>query len=188
MGRNKRNTDAILYSLLFLEEKIMSEQDSEKNVIPSVASFTIWVDADACPVALKDIVFRAAKRLQIKTVLVANGHMNIPKSELFRLILVPSGADKADQKIVELLKSNDLVITGDIPLAAAVVEKGATALGTRGELFDEKNIGERLAMRNAMDHFRSAGMETGGPKPLGKKEVQAFANQLDRMLTKLLKK
>jgi len=150
-------------------------------------NFKIWVDADACPIALKDILFRAARRLNIQTMLVANAQMRIPASELFSLILVPSGADKADKKIVELLKAGDLVITGDIPLAADVVKNGGIALGTRGELFDENSIGERLAMRNVMDQVRASGIETGGPKPLNNQDVQAFANQLDRILTKLTK-
>ena len=153
----------------------------------STHNFKMWVDADACPTALKHILFRAAKRLNIETVLVANGHMRIPASELFSLILVPSGADKADKKIVDLLQAGDLVITGDIPLAADVVKNGGIALGTRGELFDENSIGERLAMRNVMDQVRASGVETGGPKPLNNKDIQAFANQLDRILTKLTK-
>jgi len=149
--------------------------------------FKVWVDADACPVALKEILFRAAKRLNINTILVANAQQRIPSSDLFSMLLVPSGADKADKKILEMLSAGDLVVTADIPLAAAVVEKGCIALGTRGELFDENSIGERLAIRNMMDQARAAGVETGGPQPLNNKDVQAFANQLDRILTKLTK-
>ncbi len=147
--------------------------------------FKIWVDADACPSVLRDILFRAAQRLGIEMVLVANGSMRIPPSDLFRLLLVPAGADKADKKIVQLLRPGDVVITGDIPLAADVVKKGGISLGTRGELFDENTVGERLAMRNIMDQIRASGADTGGPKPLNNKDVQAFANQLDRILTKL---
>ena len=151
------------------------------------AEFKIWVDGDACPSVLRDILFRAARRLNIKLALVANARMRLPTSDLFSLVLVPAGADKADKKIIQLLRAGDLVITGDIPLAADVVKNGGIALVTRGELFDENSIGERLAMRNMMDQIRASGIETGGPKPLNSKDVQAFANQLDRILTKLTK-
>ncbi len=150
--------------------------------------FKIWVDADACPSVLRDVLFRAARRLNIELILVANAGMRFPRSDLFSLILVPAGADKADKKIVQQMSPGDLVITGDIPLAADVVKNGGMALGTRGELFDDDSIGERLAMRNVMDQIRSTGVETGGPKPLNNKDVQSFANQLDRILTKLIRK
>ena len=153
----------------------------------SAAAFTIWVDADACPVAIKDILYRTARRLKIKTVLVANGGMQVPQSDLISLLTVPQGADVADTRIVELMKPGDIVITGDIPLAARVVEKKGLAIGTRGELFDDATVHGRLATRNLMEQFRSAGVETSGPKPLDGKNVQAFANQLDRIVTRLLK-
>jgi uncharacterized protein YaiI (UPF0178 family) len=151
------------------------------------SAFTIWVDADACPVAIKDILYRTARRLNINTVLVANGGMQVPKSNLIRLLTVPQGADVADARIVELMSPGDLVITGDIPLAARVVEKKGLAIGTRGELFDDTSVHARLATRNLMEQFRSAGVETSGPKPLDGKDVQAFANQLDRIVTRLIR-
>ena len=114
--------------------------------------------------------------------------MRIPTSDLIKIITVPHGADIADNKIVEMLKAGDIAITGDIPLAARVVEKGGLAIGTRGELYDDESVQSRLASRNLMEQFRSAGMETSGPKPLNQKDVQAFANQLDRIVTRRLKK
>jgi uncharacterized protein YaiI (UPF0178 family) len=154
---------------------------------PPPNSLCIWIDADACPKAIKDIVFKTSRRLKVEIVLVANGSMQIPTSELIKIITVPHGADIADNKIVEMLKPGDIVITGDIPLAARVVEKGGLAIGTRGELFDDDSVQSRLATRNLMEQFRSAGMETSGPKPLNQKDIQAFANQLDRTVTRLSK-
>ena len=154
----------------------------------SKPSLRIWVDGDACPAAIKEIVFRTAKRREILTTLVANQSIRVPKSEFIDAILVPSGADVADKKIVEMMRTGDVVITGDIPLAADVVEKGGIAIGTRGELFDDSSVQGRLATRNLMDQLRGAGVETSGPKPQSQKNVQAFANQLDRMLTKLSRK
>ncbi len=148
--------------------------------------FKIWVDADACPGAIKEILFRTAKRLKIETVLVANGGMRVPVSPLIRLLTVPHGADEADHRIIESMKIGDLVVTGDIPLAARVVEKKGIAIGTRGELYDEASVHGRLATRNLMEHLRSAGMDTGGPKPFDQKDIQSFANQLDRILTRML--
>lgn len=149
--------------------------------------FKIWVDADACPKAIKDILFRTSKRLQVKLVLVANQSIRIPSSDLIEIITVPHGADIADNRIVEMMLPGDIVITGDIPLAARVVEKGGLAIGTRGELFDHDSVQSRLASRNLMEHLRSAGVETSGPKPQNQKNIQAFANQLDRTVTRLLK-
>jgi uncharacterized protein YaiI (UPF0178 family) len=148
----------------------------------------IWVDADACPGAIKDILFRTAKRLEIELTLVANQSMRVPESNWIKIVTVRDGADVADDRIVELMNSGDVVITGDIPLAARVVENGGVAIGTRGELYDDASVHGRLASRNVMESLRSAGMETSGPKPLGQKDVQTFANQLDRMLTKLRKR
>ena len=148
---------------------------------------TIYVDADACPGTVKSILFRTAKRLEMKTVLVANGGMRIPNSPFIDSIIVPHGADAADHRIVELARSGDLVITDDIPLAARVVAKGATAIGFRGQLFDDATVHSKLATRNLMDHLRSAGMETKGPKPLDSKAIQAFANLLDRTVTRMRK-
>lgn len=149
--------------------------------------FRIWVDADACPNAIKDILFRTVKRLKVPLVLVANQSARAPESELIEVITVPYGADIADNLIAQRMQPGDIVITGDIPLAARVVENGGTAIGTRGELYDDKNVHSRLASRNLMEQFRSAGVETSGPKPFNPKDVQSFANQLDRLLTKRLK-
>lgn len=167
-------------------DKLKSEITSD--FAASKPTIQIWVDADACPGAIKDILYRTSKRLQIKLTLIANQSMQIPKSEWVSIITVPHGADVADHKIVEMMRSGDVVITGDIPLAARVVEKGGIAIGTRGELYDESSVHGRLASRNLMEQLRSAGMETSGPKPQSQKDVQAFSNQLDRMLTKLMRK
>ncbi len=145
----------------------------------------IWVDGDACPGVIKDILFRAAIRTKIPLTLVANQPMQIPRSDLISILTVPSGLNVADQKIVELLDPGDLVITADIPLAAHVVNKGGTALDPRGELYTDENIGERLTMRNLMDELRGGGMIGGGPAPFSGNDRQAFANQLDRILAKL---
>ena len=151
-------------------------------------SFRIWVDADACPAAIKEILYRTARRLQVELILVANQTMQVPSSDLFRLITVPEGADVADDKIVEMLAPGDVVITGDIPLAGRVVEKSAIAIGVRGELFDDHSVHDRLASRDLMEQFRSAGVDTRGPKPLTQKDIQTFSNLLDRTLTRCLKK
>jgi uncharacterized protein YaiI (UPF0178 family) len=149
--------------------------------------FRIWIDADACPAAIKEILFRTAQRLQIELILVANQSMRVPTSDLIRVIAVPHGADVADETIVRSMQPGDVVITGDIPLAARVVERSGVAIGTRGELFDDVSVHGRLASRNLMDQLRSAGVETSGPKPLHSKDIQAFANQLDRILTRRVK-
>lgn len=154
---------------------------------PADHSLCIWIDADACPKPIKDIVFRTSKRLNVEIVLVANQSIRIPTSDLIKIITVRHGADIADNMIVEMLKPGDIAITGDVPLAARVVEKGGLAIGTRGELYDEESVQSRLASRNLMEQFRSAGMETSGPKPLNQKDIQAFANQLDRIVTRILK-
>ena len=147
----------------------------------------IWVDADACPTPIKELLFRAAQRRGIETILVANQSVPIPPSEWIRRITVRDGADIADDRIVELMRPCDIVITGDIPLASRVVDKGGIAIGTRGELYDDVSVRERLASRDLMEQFRAAGVETSGPKPLGSKDVQSFANQLDRTLTRMIK-
>ena len=144
----------------------------------------IWVDADACPKVIKEILYRAAERVKIQLMLVANRPLYCPRSSYLRVIQVPLGFDEADHRIVELMQPGDLVVTGDIPLAAAVVEKGGHALGPRGEQFTEDNVQERLAVRNLMDHLRSTGLETGGPAALSKSDRQAFANGLDQLLTR----
>ena len=144
----------------------------------------IWVDADACPVVIKEIIFRAAERLQISTTLVANQMLRTPPSRFIRAIQVPSGFDVADAHIVEQLAAGDLVITADIPLASLVIERGAHALNPRGELYTTANIREILTMRNFMEELRGAGVETGGPAAFSLADRQSFANQLDRFLAK----
>jgi uncharacterized protein YaiI (UPF0178 family) len=144
----------------------------------------IWVDADACPGVIKEIIFRAAERLQINTTLVANQMLRTPPSRYIRAIQVPSGFDVADAHIVEQVNAGDLVVTADIPLASAVIERSAHALNPRGEMYTTANIRERLAMRNFMEELRSAGVETGGPSAFSQADRQAFANQLDRFLAK----
>lgn len=147
----------------------------------------IWVDADACPLEIKELLFRAAKRTQTKVTLVANQPLRTPRSEFIDSLLAPTGLDAADQRIVELVKPGDLVITADIPLAAKVVEAGGEALDPRGELYTNANVGERLAVRNLLNELRGAGQITGGPAGFNAKDRQAFANQLDRWLTAALK-
>ncbi len=144
----------------------------------------IWVDADACPGVIKEIIFRAAERLKIETILVANQMLRTPPSRYIRAIQVPSGFDVADRHIVDQLAPGDLVITADIPLASGVIERGAHALNPRGELYTEANIRERLTMRNFMEELRSAGVETGGPAAFSQADRQAFGNTLDRFLAK----
>jgi uncharacterized protein YaiI (UPF0178 family) len=142
----------------------------------------IWVDADACPAVIKEILYRAAQRLGIHLTLVANQPLQTPPSPWIRSVRVGHGFDVADKHIAEHLEPGDLVITGDIPLAAQVVEKGGDAINPRGERYTKENIRERLAMRDFMEELRSAGTPTGGPPPLGQADRQAFANALDRLL------
>lgn len=144
----------------------------------------IWVDADACPGAIKDILFRAADRVPVQVTLVANQPMRIPASPHVRFVQVTQGFDVADKRIVELLAPRDLVITADIPLAAAAIDKGAHALNPRGEMYTKDTIRERLSMRNFMDELRGSGVATGGPAALGPRDKQAFANSLDAFLAK----
>jgi len=147
-------------------------------------SMRIWIDGDACPGEIKEILFRAAVRAKIPLTIVANQPMSIPRSEFITLLTVLSGLNVADQKIVELVDPTDIVVTADIPLAALVVEKGAIAIDPRGELYTEESIGERLTMRNLMDGLRGGGLISGGPAPFRSTDKQVFANQLDRLLTK----
>jgi uncharacterized protein YaiI (UPF0178 family) len=143
----------------------------------------IWVDADACPAAVKELLFRSADRTQTRTVLVSNQIIRTPSSPWIESILVPGGMNVADRRIVVLLSAGDLVITADIPLAADAVAKGATVIDPRGTLYDQANIGERLAMRNLLDEMRGAGQIIRGPSNFTAQDRQAFANQLDRWLT-----
>lgn len=144
----------------------------------------IWVDADACPGEIKELLYRAAERLKIKVTLVANQSLRIPRSDFIDTVLVRDGANVADRQIVELAAPGDLVVTADIPLAANVVAKGAEAIDPRGSLYTHDNIGERLAMRNVLDQLRGSGHIGGGPSNFSPKDRQAFANQLDRWLVK----
>ena len=143
----------------------------------------IWVDADACPREIKELLFRAAKRTKTKVTLVANQSMYTPRSEFIDSLLVPGGMNVADRQILERVSTGDLVITADIPLAAEVVALGGQALNPRGELYTQANVGERLAVRNLLDELRGGGQVTGGPANFNAKDRQAFANQLDRWLT-----
>ena len=145
----------------------------------------IWVDADACPGEIKEMLFRVAQRRQMRVTLVANQSLRTPASPWIETVLVPGGMNIADRKIVELVTAGDLVITADIPLAADVVHKGAQALDPRGELYTDANVGERLAMRNLFDEMRGAGQIVGGPSNFTTCNRQAFANQLDRWLAKV---
>lgn len=145
-------------------------------------SSQILVDADACPVAIKEILFRAAERMQVDVTLVANQFLRTPASHHVRAVQVPAGFDVADHEIVRRVAAGDLVVTQDIPLAAAVIEKGALALDPRGELHTRDTIAQRLTMRNFMDELRSSGVDTGGHAPFHARDKQAFANQLDRWL------
>jgi uncharacterized protein YaiI (UPF0178 family) len=144
----------------------------------------IWVDADACPVVIKEILYRAAKRTSTEMTLVANQPLSVPPSPLIKTIQVSSGFDVADNEIVRRSEAGDLVITADIPLAAEIIEKGAHALNPRGELYTTENIKARLNMRDFMDTLRGSGIQTGGPKEFSQSDRQAFANALDRLLAK----
>ena len=144
----------------------------------------IWVDADACPVVIKEILYRAANRAQVPLTLIANQMLRVPPSPWIKALQVPGGFDVADQRIVEEVQAGDLVITADIPLAAQVIAKGAVVIDPRGELLSAGNIQERLTMRNFMEELRNSGVETGGPAALSSADRQAFANQLDRLLAK----
>lgn len=142
----------------------------------------IWVDADACPGVIKDILFRAAERTQVRVTLVANQWLRTPPSRYIDALQVPGGFDVADGAIVERVRAGDLVVTQDIPLAARVLERGADALNPRGERYTPDNMAERLSMRNFMEELRGAGIQTGGPATLHARDRQAFASQLDRWL------
>ena len=145
-------------------------------------TLTIWVDADACPNLIKTVLFKAAQKRQLMTILVANQIIATPPSKFIRAIRVSGGFDVADNYIVQHLQSGDLVITGDIPLAASVIEKQGVAINPRGELYDQRNIGEKLAMRNFMEEMRNTGQVSGGAAAMSAKDVQHFANALDRFL------
>ncbi len=143
----------------------------------------VWVDADACPVVIKEILFRAAERTGVQITLVANQQVQIPASRYINFIQVAQGFDVADNEIVERLNTGDLVITADIPLASDVIDKGGFALNPRGEMYTSDNIKARLSMRDFMETMRASGVNTGGPPPLNKSDRQSFANQLDKYIT-----
>jgi uncharacterized protein YaiI (UPF0178 family) len=144
----------------------------------------IWVDADACPGVIKDILFRAAERLQVPMTLIANKALRIPLSQFVRMFQVPRGFDVADDEITKRVAAGDLVITADIPLASAVITRGAHALNPRGEFYTPDNISERLALRDYLSELRDSGVQTGGPAPLDHTDRKRFADQLDRFLAK----
>ena len=145
----------------------------------------IWIDADACPTVIKDILFRAATRTEIPLTLVANQMLRVPPSPFIRSVQVPAGFDVADNEIVKRVVAGDLVITSDLPLAAEVIEKGGHVLSHRGEWYSAANIRPLLNMRDFMDNLRASGVQTGGPPPMSQTERQAFAGHLDRFLAAL---
>lgn len=148
----------------------------------------IWVDADACPNVIKDILFRAADRVKVRVTLVANQPLRVPPSPYIKTCQVAAGFDVADNHIAQALEAGDLVITADIPLAAEVIERKGHALNPRGDFYTPENIRQRLRMRNFMEELRSSGVMTGGPATMNQSDRQAFANQLDRFLARHLKK
>lgn len=144
----------------------------------------IWVDADACPKVIKEVLYRAAERAQVSLTLIANHALSVPPSPYIRAVQVASGFDVADNLIVQRIEPGDLVVTADIPLAAEVIDKGGHALNPRGELYTRDIIRQRLVMRDLMDQLRGSGIQTGGPPPLSQRERKDFADALDRLLAK----
>ena len=144
---------------------------------------TIWVDADACPKAVKELIFKVSCRLNISVILVANSYQNIPQNTLIKLIIVDKGFDAADQYIINQVEIHDLVVTADIPLAAEVLKKKAKALNPRGELYTENNIGSILSMREFMKEFYDAGSIRGGPAAFGPKDIKQFADSLNKLVS-----
>ncbi|MDJ0624238.1 MAG: YaiI/YqxD family protein [Desulfocapsaceae bacterium] len=147
----------------------------------------LWVDADACPAVIREILYKAAERTQTRLILVANRNIRIPKSRFIEFLRVQLGLDVADNTIIEKIESGDLVITSDIPLAAKVVQRGGLGLNPRGEIYSSENISEILSNRDFMDSLRSSGVDTGGPPPLTNRDKQTFANSLDQVLAKFKK-
>ncbi|NQZ58109.1 MAG: YaiI/YqxD family protein, partial [Lentisphaeraceae bacterium] len=144
----------------------------------------VYIDADACPREAKEALYKATERLKIDLILVANQYIQTPNQQHISCLVVPAGPDIADDKIVELCEAGDLVITSDIPLADRIVKKGALGLDSRGKVFDERNIANRLATRDLLDELRGSGIDTGGPPPYSQRDRQTFINSLDRLLTK----
>lgn len=147
----------------------------------------IWVDADACPNVIKEILFRVAQKRELPLTLVANQHLPVPPSTFIKSIQVAAGFDVADNYIAQHAVAGDVVVTADIPLAADIVDKQAFGINPRGELYTEQNIRQKLGMRNFMEELRNTGQVSGGPPPLDHRDRQAFANTLDRLLTRALK-
>ncbi|SIN69795.1 YaiI/YqxD family protein [Halodesulfovibrio marinisediminis] len=147
----------------------------------------IWVDADACPKVIKEVLFKVAVRRKVKTTLIANSQLSVPLSPYIDFIRVKNGFDEADNEIVALASAGDLVVTADVPLADKIVEKGAVGLNPRGQLYTVDNIKGLLRMRHLMEELRSGGMVSGGPAPLGARDKQEFTNQLDKYVTRRVK-
>lgn len=143
----------------------------------------IWIDADACPKIVKEMVFKVSRRLKIHIILVANSYQTIPLGDLIKLIVVDKGFDAADEHIIDQVEIHDIVITADIPLAAKVLKKKAIALNPRGEIYNEENIGSILSMRDFMKEFRDAGSISGGPAAFGPKDIKQFANSLNKLIS-----
>lgn len=152
-----------------------------------MSKFKIWIDADASPKPVKEVVYKVSSRCSLEVILVANNYLNHPHSPLIKSIKVNMGADVADQYIVDNLSEKDIVITADIPLAAFAVEKKAIAINPRGEEYNEENVREKLSMRNFMQELRDSGIKTDGPAPYGAKDKEKFTNALNRIVTRLLK-
>lgn len=150
--------------------------------------FILWVDADACPKTVKEVIYKFCNRLQFKVIFVANSQMYVPPSPLIEFVKVKKDLDAADHYIVEHLRENDIVITADIPLAALVVSKNAIAIDIRGEVYTEENINERLAMRDYIKGLRDSGMQIGGPQVFDEKDKVKFTNAFNRILDKKFKK
>lgn len=150
--------------------------------MPKCKPNKIWIDADSCPKAVKEIVYKVSRRLNINIVLVANSYQMTPTSNLIRLIVVDNGFDAADEHIIDQVETNDIVITADIPLAAKVLKKKAIALNPRGEIYNENNIGSILSMRNFMKELRDGGSIIGGPAVFGPKDVKQFADSLNKLV------
>jgi len=147
----------------------------------------IWVDADACPRDIKEILYRAAERTQVQVTMVANRYLRVPRSSCVSVLVAAAGVDEADEQIAARMQAGDLVVTSDIPLASQVIDRGGLALSPRGELYTVENVGARLNMRDFLESLRSSGsVDTGGPPPLSRADRQAFADHLDRILARSL--
>lgn len=155
--------------------------NTKDRKLPKNKPNKIWIDADACPKAVKEIVFKTSRRLNVRIILVANSYQTIPQSDLIQLIVVDKGFDAADQHIIDLVEIHDIVITADIPLAATVLKKKAIALNPRGEIYHENNIGSILSMRNLMKELRDSGVITRGPEAFGPKDIKRFADSLNKL-------